>query len=181
MEKNTKKAYTLAELEEMNQAFNKRIATARAEIEQNKREIDAINEKMDKATDSGDVERYKKLYAQRTSIELNITAVSAIVEKSEKNHATGFDDRDVIEAWNTWIEQHNATTKEKIDRFNSMIDECRKLYREIRKRYDNAENTRDKYASFASLDSRANKKIHEVPIGFKPIIDNPNPNYYFYD
>ena len=47
MEKNTKKAYTLAELEEMNQAFNKRIATARAEIEQNKREIDAINEKMD--------------------------------------------------------------------------------------------------------------------------------------
>lgn len=179
MKKN--KAYTLNELEEMNKAFEQRIADARAEIEQNKLDISAIEKKMDAATEKGDIVAYKALYTQRADLDLNIAAVSAILEKAIENHTAGFSDEDVCAAWAVWADEHNAKAAANAERFNAMIDECRKLYEDMRKEMWSAEGMRDKYASFASLESRPDRSRQRLPYDFKDLAGLPDSRFYFND
>lgn len=175
------KAYTLEELEQMNKEFNQRIADAKAEIEQNKRDISAIESKMDTAANNGDVAQYKKLFAQRAEIELNNAAVSAILEKSIANHAAGFNDTDVCEAWGAWADKYNEQAIAKIDRFNALVSECRKLYKEIIADHDSAENMRDRFKAFTTLDCRPDKMAHRIPSDFRDLANVPESDYYFDD
>ena len=179
--KKVNKAYTLAELEEMNKAFEQRIADAKAEIEQNKLDIATIEGKMDTATEKGDVAAYKALYTQRADLELNIAAVSAILEKSIENHTAGFSDEDVCQAWAAWADEYNAKAKAKAERFNALIGECHKLYKEMCDELYDAERMRDKYAAFATLDARANRMRHETPFDFRSLATLPESSIYFDD
>lgn len=102
------KAYTLDEMKEMQAAFEKRMADARAEIAANRSEIEALKAGIESATEHGDIAQYKTLRARQADLELNIEAVGAIIAKAEEMHACGFNNADVRASWAEYVTEFNA-------------------------------------------------------------------------
>ena len=101
------KIYTLEELREQHEAFEKKLADGKAEIAANKAELEVVAQQMDAATMAGDVDTYKKLHARRSDLELNMEAVSAIIERAEADNAQGFTDDDVRASWAACVSDWN--------------------------------------------------------------------------
>lgn len=102
------KTFTLDELKSMNEAFEQRMADARAEIAANRAELESIKADMDTATEQGNIAKYKALRAKQSDLELNIEAVEAITKKATDNHACGFSNDDVRTAWAEYVTGFNA-------------------------------------------------------------------------
>lgn len=115
------KVYTLKELEEMNKAFNSRMDSTKREIEADEAKLAEVHAAMDAATATGDIGTYKKLYMECNDLELNVAALTSIVEQAEKTTARGFTDEDVMKSWAEYIEAHNAN----IEAYNREFEQAK--------------------------------------------------------
>lgn len=73
--KNKNNIYTIEELVNMKKAFDERTENIKAEITANQEKISKLLEDMDKATDAGDMQKYKELYAQSNDLELKLPPI----------------------------------------------------------------------------------------------------------
>lgn len=168
-----KKTLSLAELAELNKAFDKRIADARAEVEGNRAEIARFEAAMEKATEQGDIPKYKALYTKRADLELNIVAVEAIVDRAVADHNCGFSDDDVRAAWAEYVDGFNAKSAAFTREFKQMQRALVDKYISMARVQNEALNMRDNFAKYLTTNA---KNTSGAPINFAPV--NAIPDTY---
>ncbi len=154
--KNKNNIYTIEELVNMKKAFDERTENIKAEITANQEKISKLLEDMDKATDAGDMQKYKELYAQSNDLEAEIAANSSILERVMKNNLRGFSDDDVKSAWNNYIDKYNIGYQKMIGELNNMKKQIADQYMKIARAQSEALQTKDTACRLLSTFSTGN-------------------------
>jgi len=148
-----KKVYTLEELEALKAAFDSRIREAKEEITANRAELEEVAQKMEAATQRGDIAGYKKLHGRRAELELNIEAVQAITERAIAQNACGFTDEDVNAAWAAYVEPFNKKAEERTAQLQQLREALYNRYVELAKEQNEVLKARDRFTGFLTRSS----------------------------